>query len=221
MPRLSRFEMALRARQFRSELRKALSERGLTPLDIDYARPLLVDARVPFTPTQIRRPSRHPIERGCELAEILITAFMTAQLESHIGRICYRGVANARLDRVLGSGIDVEPTTAPFFASLFAEKALKYGGSPKVMIVLHASALDRTSRDLDARTSARGIAAVRENFPTRFELEDHSKIRFSRFYSDSVRTPLEGEDSFGFWIPGDAKRAIVAALRIESELDSG
>lgn len=155
MLRLSPFDMALRACSFRRELRAELYDCGLTPLDEDDARPFLIDVRVPFTAEQIHRPSPNPFNKGRDLAAAVEAAFLTAQVRSRIGRVHYRGVSDERLDRVLETGIDVVPTSAPFFSALAPSKALEYGGHPKVVIVLHARSLDRTFRELTARASAK------------------------------------------------------------------
>ena len=45
----------------------------------------------------------------------------------------FRGVGLDRLQTILATGVDVEPTTAPIFVSDF-DKAWEYGGWPKVVM---------------------------------------------------------------------------------------
>lgn len=95
-----------------------------------------------------------PEHSGRCKADGLLTTYVSA-----LGRLpAFRAVSLDGLPTVIATGIDVEPSTAPFFSTSDPTKALEYGGLPKLMIVLDENelvpsfqALPRTVTDEEQR----------------------------------------------------------------------
>lgn len=121
----------------------------------------------------------------------------------------FRGAPFALLDRVLATGIDVDPPTAAFYAGGF-HKASGYGGWPKLILALAPGALDRSFRRVPADSPPEELAALRETFPTVVAKPETASVWLSRQRADStyVATPLETD--YGFWVPDPARRPLRA-----------
>lgn len=119
----------------------------------------------------------------------------------------FRGVSTDRLATVLKQGIDVEPTDAVIWVNAL-DKALEYGGWPKIVMALDHEWLKMTFAELDANTSEDELKAVRREFPTVLRSADGSKLWCSRLREDApqIGTPYEAYSAR--WIPGDPWRAL-------------
>jgi len=122
-----------------------------------------------------------------------------------------RGVSADRLSYVLRHGIDVDPTDAPIWVSSI-DKAMEYGGWPKLILVLDVTRLDRTFRE---PVDAVDRASLRRMFPTEVASEDGSQFWLSRLAATDRRLASEYEVAYGRWIPGNARDALVAILAIQ------
>jgi len=125
-----------------------------------------------------------------------------------------RGVSADRLTYVLRHGIDVDPTDAPIWVSGI-DKAVEYGGWPKLILVLDATRLDRTFRELATSGDATERALLRRTFPTECASEDGSHIWLSRLAPTDTRLATGYEIAYGRWIPGDAREALLAILVVQ------
>jgi hypothetical protein len=117
---------------------------------------------------------------------------------------------------VLQSGVDVVPTNSVIFVD-HLEKALEYGGFPKVLLALKWDSLRPTFKQVTVGSSKEEIETVRSNFPTVIELDDHS-LWCTRLQQDDRRIATDYEIAYARWIPGnpwDALRAIVLLGRPE------
>jgi hypothetical protein len=123
----------------------------------------------------------------------------------------FRGVPINRFLTVVTTGVDVQPADAPIYCSDF-DKAWEYGGSshcfgPRMMFALDHNRLERTFRTLPLDATASELAETRETYP--HQHEDHSDaLWFSRidFYKPAYEIP------YGYWIPGNAKDALMAVF---------
>lgn len=114
------------------------------------------------------------------------------------------------LPAVLQRGIDVSPTNAVIFVD-HLEKALEYGGWPKVLMALKWDSIKRTFKQMPIGSSQDEVEAVRREFPTVLELNDRS-LWCTRLPEDHPRIATDYEIAYARWIPGnpwDALRAIV------------
>lgn len=124
----------------------------------------------------------------------------------------FRGVPLARLAGVLRTGIDVAPTDAPIFCTDGVDKAFEYARpgvgetGPGLVLALRGPHLARTYRDLDADASPAVIAEIRETYPHPAG-NPGGRIRFSRL---ADQTTPGYEEAYGYWIPGNAREALVA-----------
>lgn len=91
----------------------------------------------------------------------------------------FRGVSWDRLGVVLSTGIDVEPTDATIYVDGF-DKALEYGGWPKVIVALRSAQLDSAFREVSADTPPAQLAELERAFGTRLPSVDGSKLWLSR-----------------------------------------
>ncbi|MCA2265182.1 hypothetical protein A5626_01705 [Mycobacterium marseillense] len=123
----------------------------------------------------------------------------------------FRGVHIDRFLTVMTTGVDVEPTNAPIYCSDF-EKAWEYGGpshchGPRMMFALHQGQLEKTFRVLPMDATVSEIAEVRRTYPHQHH-EHPDALWFSRidFYKPAYEAP------YGYWIPGNAKDALMAVF---------
>lgn len=138
----------------------------------------------------------------------------TFELELALGTygFAYRGISTDRLAVVMRTGVDVEPPDAPLYVSHDLDKALEYGGLPKVVLVLRPDHLDRTYREVPAATPDPELSILRNTFPTVEVSTDGSMLWMSRLGSDDPRRGPAYEGEYGRWIPGPALDAIHAVL---------
>jgi hypothetical protein len=129
----------------------------------------------------------------------------------HIFGCAFRGVSIDRLPSTITTGIDVEPSTAPIFVADL-DKALEYGGWPKLVLALNHACLDRTYREIGATASADEIESLRHTFPTMLTSTDGTHLWLSRFPEDSPYLQSFYESYYARWIPGDAKEALIAVF---------
>src|SRR5258708_5455071 len=85
----------------------------------------------------------------------------------------FRGVSIDSLPAVLQQGIDVVPTNDVIFVDDL-DKALEYGGWPKVLLALRWSSLKCTFKHLPADSSKEKVEKVRHEFPNMVKLDDRS-----------------------------------------------
>jgi hypothetical protein len=116
------------------------------------------------------------------------------------------------LPYVLARGLDVAPTDAPIWVS-YIDKAMEYGGLPKLLLVLDPMQLDRTFREIPVGDARR--AALHKTFPTEIQSQDGSRLWLSRLAADDRRLGPGYEEAYGHWIPGDAKQALIAIVVIQ------
>ncbi|MDI1228245.1 MAG: hypothetical protein PSY14_11225 [bacterium] len=119
----------------------------------------------------------------------------------------FRGVSTDRLATVLKQGIDVEPTNAVIWVNDL-DKALEYGGWPKIVMALDHECLKMTFVQLDANTSEDELMAVRREFPTVLKSADGSTLWCSRLREDAPQINTDYEAYSARWIPGDPWRAL-------------
>ncbi|MBI3928464.1 MAG: hypothetical protein HY319_23180 [Armatimonadetes bacterium] len=112
---------------------------------------------------------------------------------------------------VLKTGIDVGPSHHHTFVD-FLEKALEYGGWPKLILALRSECLDRTFREVPRDTPPEEIAALKALFPTVLESNDGMKLWLSRLPHGDSALATSYEWSYAAWIPGDALDALTAVI---------
>jgi hypothetical protein len=124
----------------------------------------------------------------------------------------YRGVGLDRLQTILTTGVDVEPTTATIFVAEF-EKAWEYGGWPKVVMAFDGKQLERTYRDIIiSDTNADEIARLMVDYPTRIEDASGERLWLTRLEAIDSRAGTPYEYGFARWIPGDPFDALLAVF---------
>jgi hypothetical protein len=131
----------------------------------------------------------------------------------------FRGVSLSRLPTILAAGIDVEPTTAPFFVSDF-NKAWEYGDWPKVIMALDRMHLDYTYREITSDTAADEAARLMLEYPTRIQDRSGERIWLTRLPETDPRAASSYEAEFARWIPGNPFHALRAVFVFMPEGDS-
>jgi hypothetical protein len=132
----------------------------------------------------------------------------------------YRATSWDRLGTVLCTGIDVEPTNAPIYVDGF-DKALEYGGWPKVILALRHEQLDRTFREVSADTPSAQLAELERVFGTKLPSADGSKLWLSRLGADDPSLTTDYEVAYARWVPGDALAALAAVFVLVHPLRGG
>jgi hypothetical protein len=133
----------------------------------------------------------------------------------------FRGVPAERLAQVWRTGIDVEPTDSPIFVDGL-DKALEYGGWPKVVLALDGDHLDRTFREVSADLPDTECEALQEDFPTVLESSDGITRWYSRLPKDDPRTGSAYEVAYSRWIRGDpleALRGVIVLAYTDEDVD--
>ena len=115
----------------------------------------------------------------------------------------FRADSLDRLQTILTTGIDVEPSDAVIYADFF-DKALEYGGWPKVVMALRQGGLQRTFRKIAADTPADQISELRRTYPTMLTSVDGQRLWLSRLPTEDPRVTTPYEADYAFWIPGRA-----------------
>lgn len=124
----------------------------------------------------------------------------------------YRGVKWDRLQAILATGVDVEPTTHPIFVSDF-DKAWEYGRWPKVVMAFDGRQLQPTYREVIlSDTTADEIAQLMVDYPTRIESVAGDRVWLTRFPAADPRAASSYEAAFARWIPGDPFDALLAVF---------
>jgi hypothetical protein len=132
----------------------------------------------------------------------------------------FRGVSLDRFKVVLSTGIDVEPTNAIIYVDGF-DKALEYGGWPKVVIALRTDQLDATFREVAADTPPTQLAELGHVFGTKLLSADGSMLWLSRLDAEDSRVTTDYEVAYARWIPGDALGALAAVFVLVHPLRGG
>ena len=119
----------------------------------------------------------------------------------------YRGVKIERLPQILLTGVDVEPTDAPLFASDI-DKAWEYPSmyEPRVVYALRKSKMKPSWSLLSPEATEEQIAETRRDYP--HQHENGKYLWFSRIADQGRNLSYEG--AYGYWVPGNAREALVA-----------
>ena len=125
----------------------------------------------------------------------------------------FRGKSLDHLAAVWKNGIDVSPTDAVIFCA-DVEKAHEYANlgwgepGPGLILALHCGHLERSFKDLPADASTNEIAEVQRTYRHKYTATD-GRMRFSRL---AEQENLNYEEAYGYWIPGNAKDALLAVF---------
>lgn len=150
-----------------------------------------------------------------ELIDRIATASMIAERDTDSSVVFFRAVPASRTPRVCATGIDVEPSTAPFAATEHLEKATEYGGVPKLVILLDSSKLAPTYREVSASIDMDVLAKIRLTHPTMLSLEGGTKLWLSRLPASHPAVGPNDEGHYMSWIPGEAREAFLGGLILE------
>lgn len=122
----------------------------------------------------------------------------------------YRGFQRQALGTVLQTGLDV-PAHAAFFASYFPDKAWEYptGRTLPAMLVLDGrkAASSFICKPADAGDD---WVADTQLYPRRYF--DGSREIHTRFEAGRGTRGFRYESMYGFWVPGDARDALIAVV---------
>jgi hypothetical protein len=134
-------------------------------------------------------------------------------LEFNICPLC-RCVDMSRLDPVLRTGIDVEPSSEAFWADPHVSDALPHGGDPKLLLVLSRESCLGSLRCIEPGMTKAEVNALKRDYPYRV-IDPHIEgTWFSRL--PNKRANRHREPGQGYWIPGDAQKALLAAIVLSS-----
>lgn len=125
-------------------------------------------------------------------------------------RAIYRGFPHEELHTVLEAGLDVAPQSA-FFATGYPDKAWEYpmGRSIPTMLVLDAT---HTERSWAIRPSEAPDTWMpdKTRYPNHY-FDDTLQVH-TRFETDRYITHFGYENMYGFWVPGDARAALLGVV---------
>lgn len=131
----------------------------------------------------------------------------------------FRGVDIERIGQILSSGIDVFPSSDPIYAGCF-DKAIEYGGIPKVIIALDPDHLDETCREIPSSTEESVISELKKAFPTEIPAVDGSTIWLTKLSCDDPRAGNDYERVYAKWIPGNPFEALRAVIIFTDSLQA-
>lgn len=138
-------------------------------------------------------------------------------LDRRQGWIAFRGVPIEHLGAVVATGVDKDPTDSTIFCA-DEDKAYEYArprsgmDGPGLMYALRGGHLERSFRTLPADAPPEQVAEVQATYPHRYENLDGTR-HFSRL-ADQANTAYEM--AYGYWIPGDAREALLAIFLLGS-----
>lgn len=132
----------------------------------------------------------------------------------------FRGVELGRLPVILATGVDVEPATAPIFASDF-HKAWEYGGWPKVVMAFDGDHLQPTHCEIIiSDTTADEITRLMAAYPTCIHDPAGERLWLTRFPETDTRAASPYEAEYARWIPANPFDALLAVFVFLPEDDS-
>jgi hypothetical protein len=124
----------------------------------------------------------------------------------------FRGVEIERISCILSTGVDVEPTTAPIYSTDRFDKAVEYGGVPKVVMAFDPSYLDYTYREVPSSASLNEINTLKQIFPTEISVKEGSSLWLTKLAFDDPRASTYYEIEYSRWIPGNPFDALKAVI---------
>jgi hypothetical protein len=135
------------------------------------------------------------------------------------GWIAFRGVPIERLRTVAETGVDVSPTDATIFCA-DEDKAWEYArprtgfDGPGLMYALNGGYLQPSFRQLAADSSPEEIAEVQKTYPYEYD-DPSSDLRYFSRLAGQNNIAYEG---YGYWIPGNARDALLAIF-VRGDMD--
>jgi hypothetical protein len=129
--------------------------------------------------------------------------------------IAFRGKPIECLRSVIPNGVDVDPTDRTIFCGDY-DKAFEYTrpssdfDGPGLIYALHGGYLERSHRVLPADASPEQIAEVRKTYPYEYPFP-YDGLYFSRLVGQENTAY---EFTFGYWVPGNARDALLAVFLI-------
>lgn len=126
--------------------------------------------------------------------------------------IAFRGKPIECLRSVILNGVDVDPTDGPIFCDGDPDKAAEYArpesgeDGPGLIYALHGGYLERSFRELPADASPEEIAEVQQTYPHEYP-DPYGGLYFSRLAGQGNTAY---ESAYGYWIPGNAREALLA-----------
>lgn len=131
----------------------------------------------------------------------------------------FRAVEFERIHQVVMFGVDVEPTTAPLFAGRL-DKAIEYGGVPKVVLAYDPDLLERSFRVFPAVIDQADLSEIKKTYPTEIPSDDGQSICLSKFPFEDPRAATAYEFEYGRWIPGNPFNALRAIIIFTDSLQA-
>jgi hypothetical protein len=133
-----------------------------------------------------------------------------------------RGTSADRLDDILQGGIDVRPTDAPIYAEIGGDKAAEYGcHEDQVIQFLDVDCLGRSYKVVPATTSAAELEEIKKTYPHLDEAAGSESHWFTRFVPDGNPARSVYESEFGYYVPGDPRRALRCVLLLSDNFERG
>jgi len=133
-----------------------------------------------------------------------------------------RGTTADRLDDILQGGVDVRPTDAPLYAVQGGDKAAEYGcHEDQVIQFLDMDCLERSYQNVPATTPAAELEAIKKTFPYLDEAVGGDTLWLTRFMPDGNPARSVYESEYGYYVPGDARRALRCVLLLSDDFDRG
>ena len=111
----------------------------------------------------------------------------------------YRAVSFERLENIIKYGVDVYPTDSVIYCDTL-EKAMEYGGWPKVVMAFDMKRLQKTFKEVSANIDPNELEKLRSIYPTMEESKDGSKLWLSRLNFDDPRRGSGYEIAYAWWI---------------------
>ncbi|WP_027137402.1 hypothetical protein [Gaetbulibacter saemankumensis] len=137
----------------------------------------------------------------------------------------FRGTDFSRLTYVINHGVEGENPTDAFWAIPFSiDKALEYGGYPKMLLCYDFEQCQRSyERIKNTDENAVQISKLKNTYKSFLYSKDNKEIWFSMFGDNDERnynrigTPYEM--SYGYYIPKNQKKALKYIVAIASGKD--
>lgn len=133
----------------------------------------------------------------------------------------FRGVDSESLGRALRHGIDVEPTDSHWYGA-HLEKALEYGGDYPAVLIIDGNCIARPFRQIAADApEEKHAAALAWAGSDGCSDNDHRWVHYSRLPAADLNRGSGYETAYAWYIPGDAKEALLGVIECRRCEESG
>lgn len=185
---------------------------------MDITHQVITNKPVPIIDIKLETVSEY-----CRVSETDMFAIDKKMFGMEFLSCVFRSVSIDRLAYVLKKGVDVLPTNSVIYAD-YLDKAMEYGGWPKVIMAFYPKRMQRTFKEVDSTIAEDELAELMKIYPTKIESKDGSRYWHTKLDENDNRIATDYEISYAWWIPNspwDCLKMILLLRRPHDEISLG